>query len=106
MTTSVSSTSARLPSAMSRIVVSPSTGTRALGSVSVYGRSRRPAPAASTSPIMGVILRLQRCRPPRIAVRSEAQHAQDGEPVLGDAPDHPVVDLPVLVQDGQLVRSE
>src|SRR3954447_11572643 len=37
---------------MSRIVVSPSTGTRALGRVSVYGRSRRPAPAASTMPII------------------------------------------------------
>ena len=40
------------PRSMSKIVVSPSTGTRALGSVSVYGRSRRPAPAASTIPIM------------------------------------------------------
>jgi hypothetical protein len=34
------------------MVVSPSTGTSALGSVSVYGRSRRPAPAASTIPNM------------------------------------------------------
>src|SRR4051794_13119954 len=41
---------------MSMIVVSPSTGTSALGSVSVYGRSLRPAPAASTRPIMGWFL--------------------------------------------------
>src|SRR3954453_2993365 len=97
MVTSVSPAAARLRSEMSMIVVSPSTGTRALGSVSVYGRSRRPAPAASTSPIMGDPP--ERCRPPRIAVRSEPQHAQHREPVLRDAPDHPVVDLPILVQD-------
>src|SRR5689334_15968343 len=42
---------------MSRIVSSPSpsarsrTGTSAFGSVSVYGLSRRPAPAANTIPI-------------------------------------------------------
>jgi hypothetical protein len=52
MVTSVSPTAARLRREMSMIVVSPSTGTRALGNVSVYGRSLRPAPAAKTSPIM------------------------------------------------------
>src|SRR3982751_785577 len=40
---------------MPMMVVSPSTGTRAFGSVSVYGRSLRPAPAARTNPIMGWI---------------------------------------------------
>ncbi|GAB1688514.1 hypothetical protein KRM28CT15_03170 [Krasilnikovia sp. M28-CT-15] len=48
------------------IVVSPSTGTSAFGSVSVYGRSLRPAPAASTRPIMG-FLPQQGCRTTRIA---------------------------------------
>ncbi|GAA2679715.1 hypothetical protein Apa02nite_026000 [Actinoplanes palleronii] len=42
------------------IVVSPSTGTSAFGSVSVYGRNLRPAPAASTRPIMGWILPTKR----------------------------------------------
>src|SRR6187551_913684 len=56
MVTSVSPAAARLRSEMSMIVVSPSTGTSAFGSVSVYGRSLRPAPAASTRPIMGWFL--------------------------------------------------
>src|SRR5829696_6950099 len=43
----------RFASAMSRMVRSPSTGTSVLGSVSVYGARRRPAPAASTIPITG-----------------------------------------------------
>jgi hypothetical protein len=50
-TTSVSPEAARLRSAMSRMVVAPATGSSVLGSVSVSGRNRRPAPAASTIPI-------------------------------------------------------
>src|SRR4051794_24822785 len=42
----------RLPSAMSRIVRSPSTGSRVFGRSRVSSPSRRPAPAASTMPII------------------------------------------------------
>src|SRR3954449_12902834 len=52
MTTSCIPTAARLARAMSRIVVSPSTGSNVLGRSSVNGFNRLPAPAASTMPIM------------------------------------------------------
>src|SRR2546423_15260864 len=41
---------------MSRIVVSPWTANSVLGITSVSGRSRRPAPAASTMPIIAAML--------------------------------------------------
>src|SRR6266545_6104774 len=44
--------------------------------------------------------------PPSLAVSSKAEHAQGGEPVLGDLPDHPVIDLAALLQHGQLVGTE
>jgi len=52
--TLIEAAAARLRRAMSRIVTPAATGSSAFGSASVSGRSRRPAPAASTSPITRV----------------------------------------------------
>src|SRR5690348_2734191 len=97
---------------MSMIVVSPSTGTSAFGNVSVYGRSRRPAPAASTRPIMaGILPRGGRdiddgCRLTRLAVALKPEPVQYGEAVLGNLPDHPVVDPAALVQHREIIRAQ
>src|SRR3954470_6780826 len=88
MTTSFSPTSLRLLRAMSRIVVSSPasgpTGTNALGNVSVYGRSLRPAPAASTMPIM---LYSSRLRSTGFLLLLEVDHHTSAAPGLGPGAD-------------------
>src|SRR5256886_8453220 len=55
---SVRPAAARWRRAMSRIVTPAATGSSVFGSPSVSGRSRRPAPAASTSPITNASARI------------------------------------------------
>ena len=63
-TASASPTAAKLPSATSRIVRSPSTVSSVFGSSAVSSPSRRPAPAASTIPIIRPHPPVRRIRPP------------------------------------------